>query len=291
MKEDWDQFWSGHGRNAALLDSPVGVELLQRAWSEYFRQFTTHPGSKRILDIASGAGEVARIAHSVLGAEATITGLDYSPHAVESLSEDSAISEALVGDARTLPFHDSVIDIVVSQFGIEYAGIEAFPESVRPLRKGGYLRIVAHHANGAIHRECAANRELSRSILNSGVFETSLVLFTNLRERQGEVALNKAVAEVHNSVPAFREAIVNAQPDIAGRAFAERLYNDFTKIFSRLKAFDPVDLINWGEAARTETRAYEARMAAMTEAALTEKDISIVMSHMESNNMIVCRSD
>ena len=80
---------------------------------------------------------------------------------------------------------------------------------------------------------------------------------------------------------------MNAQPDIAGRSFAERLYNDFTKIFSRLKAFDPVDLINWGEAARTETRAYEARMAAMTEAALTEKDISIVMSHMESNNMIM----
>ncbi|WP_188310289.1 class I SAM-dependent methyltransferase [Arenimonas fontis] len=50
-------------------------------------------------------------------------------------------------DAAALPFPDACLDLCMSQFGIEYAGLQAWREAARVLRSGGELAAVLHHVD------------------------------------------------------------------------------------------------------------------------------------------------
>ena len=54
-------------------------------------------------------------------------------------------------DCTHLPFNDNEFDLVVSQFGIEYADLDiAIPESLRVLKVNGSFSIVIHHEHSMV---------------------------------------------------------------------------------------------------------------------------------------------
>lgn len=282
MQHDWDKFWAGHGEGSSLAEAPVDAPALADGWRKFFNDFADDSKGLRLLDAACGTGEVAGKAREIWGAGAHLTCLDYSPAAIEAISQDARFDSAMVGDAAALPFEDHAFDVVVSQFGVEYAGQQAFSEAGRVTAPGGALRIVSHLEGGAIWQECKTNGEAAAGILDSDVFEAAIETFETMNRirRKGDdpQALSRAHARVTAAVPGLKAAIAAAPAGSAARGFGERLYNDFARIFGRITAYEPQEIIIWCETMRGETAAYRSRMAAMTEAALSEDNVRQIIT-------------
>jgi len=92
----------------------------------------------RLLDLATGAGAVARAA---AGGGASVVGVDLSPAMLALARELSPAIDFSVADAHSLPFDDAAFDVVTC--GLTVSHFEdrqrALGEVLRVLRAGGWL--------------------------------------------------------------------------------------------------------------------------------------------------------
>jgi SAM-dependent methyltransferase len=108
------------------------------------------PG-ERVLDVATGSGNVAIVAAS---RGASVSGLDLTPALLDAARERAAQAglevEWLEGDAESLPFPDASFDRVTSCFGVMFAprhGVAA-SELARVARPGATIAVTAWTPEG-----------------------------------------------------------------------------------------------------------------------------------------------
>ena len=115
---------------------------LDSAWKRRLVSMAEPLAGRRVLDLASGTGDIAfeAAAHG-----ARVTGLDITHRMVEiahlRASRFSGRARFLVGDMMALPFGDGQFDAVTTGYGLRNAPeLEgALREIVRVLRPGGLL--------------------------------------------------------------------------------------------------------------------------------------------------------
>jgi ubiquinone/menaquinone biosynthesis C-methylase UbiE len=149
----WDGFW--RAREKAVQQEDIGSRDPAPAeyWDTFFRKEFESVRQPRLLDVACGVGAVTTIA--LRAARATTTDLaaycaDYSVSAVAELRKSVPEATGVACDARALPYSDCSFDLVVSQFGIEYAGMEAFDEAARLVDAGNSASISGQSRSGAL---------------------------------------------------------------------------------------------------------------------------------------------
>ncbi|WP_233281389.1 class I SAM-dependent methyltransferase [Sphingomonas changnyeongensis] len=138
----WSAFWRGSTRDGCTAAfPPAAQQAISAGWQALF---AGRPRTTRILDIACGRGAVLAVAAEA-GIDSRI-GVDLA----DGDSIGSPDAQILGGvDARHLPFADRSFDLVVSQFGLEYAGLdEAVDEAARVT--GGEIAWLLHAAEGAV---------------------------------------------------------------------------------------------------------------------------------------------
>lgn len=107
------------------------------------------PVGARTLDLASGSGALPRLflqlAPQRLG---TLDAVDLTPTPPPWFASPAAQAVRFHGgiSIEALPFADASLDLVVSQYGLEYAGPAARAEARRVLAPGGRIALVLHHA-------------------------------------------------------------------------------------------------------------------------------------------------
>ncbi|WP_370338626.1 class I SAM-dependent methyltransferase [Parvularcula marina] len=295
MQRDWISFWASHDEGASLAEADVTAPILKEEWRRYFKAIAIDETGCSLLDIACGKGEVAAIARAVLGPAPTITCVDYALSAIEAIPADAKVDHALVADAADLPFQDAEFNLIFSLYGIEYAGENAFIEAARVTAPGGRVRLVTHLREGAIWRDCEANRRTASGILESGVFGASDETFRVMAQiRRGEVqpdSLSVPLVEVKKTVPALQAAIAVAPAGSSARALGERLYTDFSRIFGRITAYEPQDILNWSAAMKGEIEAYRSRMTAMLDAALDEAAVANLSAKMTEAGLDMAQTE
>jgi SAM-dependent methyltransferase len=109
----------------------------------------------RLLDVATGTGELARPAAR---RGLRVTGIDFAPSLIataRTLTDEAQLSvEYDVGDAEALPYADASFDVVTSTFGVMFApdhGAVA-RELARVTAPGGQLAITAWTPDGGVGR-------------------------------------------------------------------------------------------------------------------------------------------
>lgn len=127
------------------------------AWASFYAAFQD---GGRVIDLATGGGQVARLGHAAAeaaGRSLEIVGVDYAD--LGPSEGEVAPGLRLMGNVplERLPFPDGFFDGATSQFGIEYADTRsAVSEVARVLKPGGRARFLMHHVDSAVSRSTAA---------------------------------------------------------------------------------------------------------------------------------------
>jgi len=149
----WARYWA-----SGAAHSCVGTfgDRYGGAIAEFWRPvFANLAGRARVLDIATGNGALPRLLlDHCRDPRVTCDAIDFAavrPSWLSPLPDDERSRVRFHGDvdAASLPFEDRCFDLVVSQYGFEYAEIDrALPEVLRVRAPQGGVAMVLHHAAG-----------------------------------------------------------------------------------------------------------------------------------------------
>lgn len=267
----WDRFWQGGQHGAALSGGTDAHPAIAAFWAGFFDGPDGVAGRADIIDIGSGSGAlIETVRKTVAGGSANITCLDISAAAVRRLTERFTGISGVVADAADIPLADASFDLAISQFGVEYAGLDAVLEMRRLLRPGGRLACLLHHRDGGVYRQCRANRNALERLRASGFLPLSRRMF-----EAGFAACRGADRGPYDRAasrlaPAIRELdsiLAEYGPGVADELLL-RLRRDLRTLHDRMPQYEAAAVLDWLDGMDAETTAYAERMEAMCTAAI-----------------------
>jgi demethylmenaquinone methyltransferase/2-methoxy-6-polyprenyl-1,4-benzoquinol methylase len=143
IRDMFDEVAPGYDRANQVLSLGVHHQWRRRL----VRAAGAKPGM-RVLDCATGTGDLAFEFRRAVGPTGQVTGLDFSPRMIELAKNKPERAahpvEFMIGDALALPFADDAFDIASIAFGIRNvdhpaAGIKDMARVVRP---GGKVAVL-----------------------------------------------------------------------------------------------------------------------------------------------------
>lgn len=285
---DWDTYWRGSGDRAAFagegVEHPVVTDFWQRTLSSYRLDGTR----LRLLDVASGNGAVIESVQLVFGDDAlSITCLDSSASAIASLVARYPFVEGIIGDAREMPLPDQSFDIATSQFGVEYAGIEAINDMARLVAPGGSILLLMHVVGGMIDRECENNFNSIKELRDIEFIPAAKKIFAEARKclqsedpENTRAEFDKAVAAMRPIFPEFK-AILTRYGDATGGGTLLTLYREVDRIHSRIMHHDLDEVLTWLQTMDDELAAYSGRMESMRLSAVDHDEYKRITDRLQ----------
>lgn len=143
IREMFDEVAPGYDRANQVLS--LGIHHRWR--KRLVRAAQTGPGM-RVLDCATGTGDLAFEFQKTVGDTGQVQGLDFSPQMI-ALAEAKAREKKLpvqfmLGDVLSLPFPDNTFDVASIAFGIRNVDnpIAGLAEMARVVRPGGRVAVL-----------------------------------------------------------------------------------------------------------------------------------------------------
>ncbi|TDF39589.1 class I SAM-dependent methyltransferase [Alteromonadaceae bacterium M269] len=274
--EKWSAYWKAEGASGEVFVNKDGEkhEELVNFWRSRLNGIAK--GSK-IIDIACGAGSIFSDLDSVDGLE--LHAADISNTALEQLKERIPQVNTLCCSADDLPYESQSFDVVVSQFGVEYAGIEAFKEAARIVRPKGKLITVSHIADGYIDSRNKYQLDGAKVAKDLSFIEKSLAV-VHAMYSSNQVDLSRA-GEDFKAV----EPHLAAYMKVTDFGVHAHLYRGVREMLSNMKSYRHEDIIYWLEGMQQELDDAILRLTEMRKAASTEKDMNTIKSALEEFGM------
>jgi SAM-dependent methyltransferase len=271
IADSWDTYWRGMRASSVASQGGTKHPVVADFWDGVFGEIKRVYAAPRLVDVGSGGGAVVEHLARTYGADAPdLICLDIAPGAIQALTSAWPAVHGIVADAGRIPLVSSSVDVATSQFGVEYAGDDAFGEIARIVAKDGRLALLVHHRSGKIYAECTANLDAVRRIQSAEFVPRSSRMFA-----AGFAACRGAdrgayEAAARDLVPAIRalETIMQRYGRDAAGGTVHRLYRDVDLIHRRIQHHDPDEVSNWLRRMEDELEAYARRMATMRDAAL-----------------------
>ncbi|MAP96206.1 MAG: hypothetical protein CMK07_14770 [Ponticaulis sp.] len=270
---EWSRYWSGR----SSTDDPEvyarhGFEADEELKEFWAGIISALPKTTEIVDLACGSGAVLR--HATRLGYPNLTGVDIAPNAIEMMKLHCPGAKGIVSSAEDLPLADQSADLVVSQFGFEYAGVRnCLPDIVRILKPGGKLVAIIHMTEGAIARECEENRQSCAALEETGFIPAAIEVFRafDAVDKTGTDAARAHLNEVSEAAIAPKEAITKLAA--SGHTLAAHTMSGTQLMFQRRRFYVLADIVDWLERVRKENLAHGERMQGMVNAALSREQI------------------
>lgn len=283
----WQSYWQQAGDKKVSELGGTDHPAIAQFWHKFFTG--ARIGAKRasgrpvIIDVASGSGAVFGYLFSLVdGALVNPMCVDLSQDAIGAVINRWPEVTGIVANGAALPLAEHSADIVVSQFGIEYAGIEAIWALLDVVRPGGKIALLLHHQNGAIYRECADNHAALCEVRDVRFVEGAVEMFPHAFDvlEGGERSAYERTSR--NLIPAFRsmERIMTQYGRHVASGVVRSLYMDVNHIHTNLPAFDRNEVDAWLKQAILELDLYIERMDSMCKAALSEQSFDAIKERM-----------
>ena len=289
----WDQYWRLTREAAAHKGGGPQEEVLRHFWTSFFTDVLSQKSAPRVLDLACGNGAVTGFALSVAAqserGSPSVVGIDTSLAALKDLETRFPPALAVVADAKRTPFDDQSFDVVASQFGVEYAGIEAIEAAARLVARGGTLAAILHLKKGAIYRECATNLQAILAVESSGILPAARDVFGAAgvaRGRVGNTDLPRAQTRLVKAGKAVEGALRRHGHNVAG-GVVQRLHADIARMYRRSGAYDPAEVVNWIDGMAREVKAYAGRMSSMLAVAIDEPSLDKIVNRITLGGLSV----
>ncbi|MEM9014409.1 MAG: class I SAM-dependent methyltransferase [Pseudomonadota bacterium] len=270
---------SDHGADAVHNDAG-----LRAFWREFFCDASEQ---SRVLDIACGEGSATA---AVVGKNSLIIGLDISLDALRVFGAGGK-KYSVCGRSAVPPLADGGFDFVVSQFGVEYGGGDAFDEAVRLLAPGGRLAFIIHYKGGSIWNEVAGRRAEIEALDTAGPFlgvARSYVAALFAVERGGGSAA-RAREEAARFKPILAEVQTLAQKP--GHHLAAHLVGGVQTLLANRAGYILEDITGWLTQMEKELDAGRARIEAMLTAAQSRESIKAIAARYSEAGLSVSPLD
>lgn len=277
----WRDYWKADRRASCMPENERTAQEIAATWQRWFAEC---PGGSRILDIATGNGIVlthAAAAGRTLNRAFALTGIDLADidplRYVTSLEDDMRAARFIGGvAAEHLSFDAGSFDVVVSQYGLEYADIPlALAEIARVLAPGGTLHWLAHSTASEVVQQ---NREQALEVEyllapRGPVYYMNTFVARQRRRKDMDYSvkmLNESFAQAYEFCKAHPPAKVVQEVCIG-----------FTEIANRWQAYDPGDLAKMLEEAERRLVGHRSRIQSLLDAVMTPVRLQSVHASLE----------
>ncbi len=292
--DSWDTYWAGAQSSSAFSGGGTTDPLVLSFWDEIFRDIRERRDDVRIIDIASGNGAVIESASRVYGETLPdFTCLDISDSAIRILEKRFPGVNGVVADAADSPFDDGSFDVVVSQYGVEYAGIDAINAIARLVAPGGELVLLVHHRDGLIYEQCDAALNAIREMKAAEYIPRCIAMFEAayaVLQGGAREAYQAAGREFAPALKAMEDIMVRHGRDVAADTIV-RIYRDVRTIHQRMQHYDGASVVGWLEKMQDAVDAYEGRMASMLNVAIDSAAFKGVVNDLEVSGFEIRRAD
>ncbi|MCP4048108.1 MAG: class I SAM-dependent methyltransferase [Gammaproteobacteria bacterium] len=292
--ESWDSYWQGALTSDAYTGGESTHPLVLGFWDDYFRNVDGREDNPKIIDIASGSGAVVGCASSVFsGSLPEFTCLDASDSAINMLEERFPGVHGVVADAANIPLDSANYDIATSQFGVEYAGLDALDEMVRLIAPDGELVLMLHYRDGIIFQECTASLEAVKEMEAAEFGPKCINMFEAGFAAMQSGDLEHYQAAVKAFAPAIKamEAIMMKHGRDVAAGTILKVYRDVRTIHSRMRHYDPLEIKEWLLNFQQEMVAYGGRMASMRGAAIDASQFEQVRDKLLEEGFEILRGE
>lgn len=284
-QEDWSEYWANEGAAGEVFVGKDGRThpALETFWRGQFDAIGNPDGdpdgeAAKVVDLACGAGSV--FAHLDNLGQLELHGLDVSEQALELLNKRLPAVRTQTGSAAEPPYDLRSFDLVVSQFGIEYAGVDAFRAAAALVADGGRFAALAHYQDGHIDRK---NRKLL-----SGAEAATEVGFADRALDLVKAGVIGDKAKQDEAADAFivAERALAAEVENNREGLHAQLYLGFRHLFKERQHYQPQDILVWIAKAEGELTSALIRLRAMCAAALSEADTQRIVELFEAEQLI-----
>lgn len=287
IAQSWNAYWHGTGDIGAYSSGGVNHPAIRTFWDEFFQTVKRDYVAPAIIDIASGNGAVIERALTVFGEEqAHFTCLDVSDAAITNIRSRFPSVRTITADASSIPLDSAGFDIATSQFGVEYAGLEAIDEAARLLAAGGRLALMLHNQAGSIFDECAASQDAIVQLQESHFIPYAIeMLSAGFKACRGadRAPYEAAATRLNPAVQALEGIMQQYGEHVAGDTIA-RLYGDVDRIHREIQCYEPGEVLDWLNRMDSELEAYAGRMSSMCQSALDREKFDQICAGLRSRN-------
>ncbi|WP_334048120.1 class I SAM-dependent methyltransferase [Alteromonas gracilis] len=288
----WENYWSGVADVGAYSGGGVNHPSIDSFWKTYLSTYSKKlfdAQEYRILDVCAGNGAlISQMQSTLLNVNINISAIDYSESAIRQIEKQFPHVQAIVADASAIPFNKN-FKLIISQFGIEYAGKNAFAEVARVTEKNGTVALMMHIKDGVIYRESIDNIRVINKLNDSDVIEVTSKTFVcgidslKTGNREDFEALSQEFAEKVRVL----EGIMHDYGKNAAGGLVIQFYNDIANIYENLGAYDADELERWLMSLRSELLLYRTRMESMVEAALDSAAFDDIITLLKSKQFTI----
>ncbi|MEL6372074.1 MAG: methyltransferase domain-containing protein [Pseudomonadota bacterium] len=297
---EWKAYWADQARSEGeaeattpplpMVGGCVENDILDQFWLSRLAQLPMQSfGDPIVLELAAGRTFPALSRMPRAGNGYLPVALDISEDALRIGRETRDNVAVVAASVDALPFANDSVPIILSQFGLEYAGHQSFGEVARVLAPGGRFIAVCHYRGGALHDECAANVRVLSDAGKTNWLDLAIVaikLRTDMTS--GRVSKAEAMTAHRTFLADFSrvEALAAAhQLSVPAGHTLATIVHGLMEIYNNLVAYDFETVCNWIEGRKRELVSYQERMEAMTRAALGENDLDQIREQSSNYGM------
>jgi ubiquinone/menaquinone biosynthesis C-methylase UbiE len=270
----WSEYWVNEGTTGEVFVDKDGNRHPQL--DIYWRmQLSGLKTDARIIDLACGAGSV--FSHLENQSSFQLFAADLSLEALQLLGSRIPESLNVSCSVSSLPFAEQQFDLVVSQFGIEYAGEDAFVEAAKLIRDQGRLAVLCHYEEGFIDKKNKGHLLGARAAHESS--------FIPLGRKLAEAIFSQSQDKFHEAhakfLPAEQKLAEMTQCYQGG--VHTHLYLGFRQLVERYQHYKLSDVTHWLSEMQGDLDKNIVRLEAMRDAACSEdkvKDICIRLAQL-----------
>ncbi|MEM7284412.1 MAG: class I SAM-dependent methyltransferase [Pseudomonadota bacterium] len=273
VSNEWSNYWTDNASASGEVFVNAKGETHPEVASWWRDCFAGLGGTGSIIDLACGAGSIFQ--HLPTEHSYKLHGADISDEALTQLRTRFRTIETTQCPADKLPFADHEFDVVVSQFGIEYAGMPAFHEAARIVTHGGSLLVLSHLRNSYIDARNRAHLDAAHTILSSRFVPNADALIT--------MVFKGHEADARAAAGAFRESeqsLGNAVKRLPEGIHAH-LYMGFKQLWERRSDYRLDDIRTWLGNMEADVHRNILRFENMCQAARSEDEIRNFVQSLE----------
>jgi len=274
----WSEYWRTDGKLGEVFVDAKGAkpDYLIEHWQGQLAR--VGEGSK-LLDVACGGGSIFEDLDERKRESLFLHASDLSESATQLLKQRLPEVETSCSPATQLPYSDEEFDFVVSQFGIEYAGIDAFNEAARVLAPGGCINLLMHYKDGYIDKRNESLIIGAKAAISSRFVETAIDLI-NLSFQGTPSKLRKAKQAFQLS----ERAVSNCMQDHP-HGIHEHLYFGFMDMYSRYQNYHQYDITDWLNAMRKDVIKTIKKIQAIRRVSLDGKDLKKIEERLSASKL------